>query len=192
MKRRLKIAALIFGLLFWPGPGVPGLGDLHRGRPAFRRRAPAGTHGQGHAPHRGRARHYRRRFQRRPRRHRHERTHVRVEKGTARVNFWPLLVGRISVRAAGADLVQIEVKPRLHPPPNTPPKFLPRFLSISAETRVRAAARHRRAERQARRVQRRQRRRHRRPQDHPDLRSNIIYRRAARRAPSASCARPTP
>ena len=42
-----------------------------------------------------------------------ERTHVRVEKGTARVNFWPLLVGRISVRDARADLVLIEVKPRL-------------------------------------------------------------------------------
>ena len=63
-----------------------------------------------------------------------ERTHVRVEKGSARINFWPLLVGRIAVRAAGADLVEVEVKRRLHPPPNTPPKFLPRFLSISAET----------------------------------------------------------
>ena len=29
-----------------------------------------------------------------------ERTRVRVEKGSASVNFWPLLVGRISVRAA--------------------------------------------------------------------------------------------
>ena len=30
-----------------------------------------------------------------------ELTHVRVEGGKARVNFWPLLVGRISVRARG-------------------------------------------------------------------------------------------
>ena len=30
--------------------------------------------------------------------------------------------------------MEIEVKRRLKPPPNTPPKFLPRFLSISAET----------------------------------------------------------
>ena len=63
-----------------------------------------------------------------------ERTRVRVEKGTASVNLLPLLVGRIAVRAAGADLVEIEVKRRLQPPPNVPPKFLPRFLSISAET----------------------------------------------------------
>jgi hypothetical protein len=63
-----------------------------------------------------------------------ERSHVRVEKGTARVSLLPLLVGRISVRAAGAELVEIEVKPRLQPPPNVPPKFLPRLLSISAET----------------------------------------------------------
>jgi len=63
-----------------------------------------------------------------------ERNHVRVEKGSARINFWPLLVGRIAVRAAGAELVEIEVKRRLHPPPKLPPKFLPRFLSISAET----------------------------------------------------------
>jgi len=64
----------------------------------------------------------------------HERSHVRVEKGSARVNFWPLLVGRIAVREARADLVQIEVRRRLTPPPDTTPKFLPRFLSISAES----------------------------------------------------------
>ena len=62
-----------------------------------------------------------------------ERTHVRVDKGTARVNVWPLLVGRIAVREARSDLVLIELKKRLRPPPKTPPKFLPRLLSISAE-----------------------------------------------------------
>jgi hypothetical protein len=62
-----------------------------------------------------------------------ERTHVRVDKGTARVNVWPLLVGRIAVREARSELVLIELKKRLRPPPKTPPKFLPRLLSISAE-----------------------------------------------------------
>ena len=62
-----------------------------------------------------------------------ERTHVRVDKGTARVNVWPLLVGRIAVRDARSDLVLIELKTRLHPPPDMTPKFLPRLLSISAE-----------------------------------------------------------
>jgi translocation and assembly module TamB len=62
-----------------------------------------------------------------------ERTHVRVDNGSARVNVWPLLVGRIAVRDARADAVLIELKPRLRPPPKTPPKFLPRLLSISAE-----------------------------------------------------------
>jgi translocation and assembly module TamB len=61
-------------------------------------------------------------------------THVRVENGGARVNFWPLLVGRIAVRRANADLVLVEVKPRPKDRPKTPPKFLPRFLSISAAT----------------------------------------------------------
>jgi translocation and assembly module TamB len=63
----------------------------------------------------------------------HELTHVLVENGRARVNFWPLLVGRISVRRAAADVVLIEVKPRPKDRPVTPPKFLPRFLSIGAE-----------------------------------------------------------
>jgi translocation and assembly module TamB len=63
----------------------------------------------------------------------HERTHVLVLKGSARVNFWPLLVGRISVRQANAEYVEIGVKRRLRPPPDTTPRFLPRFLSISAE-----------------------------------------------------------
>ena len=63
----------------------------------------------------------------------HERSHVYIENAAARVNFWPLLVGRISVRSAAADLVQIEVRRRIRPPPDTPPKFLPRLLSISAE-----------------------------------------------------------
>jgi translocation and assembly module TamB len=62
-----------------------------------------------------------------------ELTHVRVEGGKARINFWPLLVGRISVRRAEADLVLIEVKRRPKDRPKTPPKFMPRFLSISAE-----------------------------------------------------------
>ena len=63
----------------------------------------------------------------------HERSHVYIENASARVNFWPLLVGRISVRRADADLVQVEVRRRVRPPPDTPPKFLPRLLSISAE-----------------------------------------------------------
>jgi translocation and assembly module TamB len=63
----------------------------------------------------------------------HEVTHVRVVKGSARVNFWPLLVGRISVRSADAELVEITVKRRTRPRPTTPPKFMPRLLSISAE-----------------------------------------------------------
>jgi translocation and assembly module TamB len=64
----------------------------------------------------------------------HERSHVRVVNGSARVNFWPILVGRIAVREARADVVQIDVRRRLTPPPKIPPKFLPRLLSISAET----------------------------------------------------------
>ena len=58
---------------------------------------------------------------------------MRVEGGKARINFWPLLVGRISVRRAEADLVLVEVKRRPKDRPKTPPKFMPRFLSISAE-----------------------------------------------------------
>jgi len=63
----------------------------------------------------------------------HERSHVRVDQGAARVNFWPLLVGRISVRNARAESVLIEMRPRLTPPPDNTPRFLPRLLSISAE-----------------------------------------------------------
>jgi translocation and assembly module TamB len=63
----------------------------------------------------------------------HERSHVVVENAAVRVNFWPILVGRISVRSAEAEMVVIEVKRRLHPPPDSPPRFLPRLLSISAE-----------------------------------------------------------
>lgn len=63
----------------------------------------------------------------------HERAHTLVEKGTARVNFWPLLVGRISVQSTQGERVLIEVKPRLRPPPDTPARFLPRLLSIAAE-----------------------------------------------------------
>jgi translocation and assembly module TamB len=63
----------------------------------------------------------------------HELTHTTVIKGAARVNFWPLLVGRISVRRADAEHVEITVKKRTRPRPNTPPRFLPRLISISAE-----------------------------------------------------------
>ena len=63
----------------------------------------------------------------------HELSRTLVENGSARVNFWPLLVGRISVREARADQVQIDVKRRPKDRPKTPPKFMPRFLSISAE-----------------------------------------------------------
>jgi translocation and assembly module TamB len=64
---------------------------------------------------------------------RQELTNVIVDKGSARVNVWPLLVGRIAVRDARADQVLIEVKRRIRPKPDTPAKFLPRFLSIGAE-----------------------------------------------------------
>jgi translocation and assembly module TamB len=63
----------------------------------------------------------------------HERAHVRVEGGRATVNFWPILVGRIAANRAAADLVLVEVKPRLKPPVDPSNKFLPRLLSISAE-----------------------------------------------------------
>ena len=59
-------------------------------------------------------------------------THVRVDHGHARVNVWPLLVGRIAVRDAAADVVLVEVK-RHNRPPSQEQKFLPRFMSISAE-----------------------------------------------------------
>lgn len=63
----------------------------------------------------------------------HPVTHVLVENGHASVNFWPLLVGRLSVRHAEADLVLVEVKKRPKDRPITPPRFMPAFLSISAE-----------------------------------------------------------
>jgi translocation and assembly module TamB len=63
----------------------------------------------------------------------HTITHVRVENGQARVNFWPILVGRIAVRDARADLVLVEVKRRPKDYPKTTSKFLPRLLSIGAE-----------------------------------------------------------
>jgi autotransporter translocation and assembly factor TamB len=63
----------------------------------------------------------------------HELSHVRVGNGRARVNLWPILVGRISVRSAAADEVLIEVKRRPKDRPKTPARFLPRLLSISAE-----------------------------------------------------------
>ncbi len=63
----------------------------------------------------------------------HPVTHVLVENGRARVNFWPLLVGRLSVRRAQADFVLVEVKKRPKDRPISPPRFMPAFLSISAE-----------------------------------------------------------
>jgi translocation and assembly module TamB len=63
----------------------------------------------------------------------HEITHVVVLNGRARVNFWPLLVGRISVREAHSDSVEIQVKKRVRPKSTNPPKFMPRLMSISAE-----------------------------------------------------------
>lgn len=62
----------------------------------------------------------------------HEISNIVVVKGRARVNFWPLLVGRIAVREARADDVEITVKKRLRPKPKATPRFLPRLLSISA------------------------------------------------------------
>jgi translocation and assembly module TamB len=64
---------------------------------------------------------------------RQEVTNVIVDRGSARVNVWPLLVGRIAVRDARADQVSIEVKRRIRPKPDTAAKFMPRFLSIGAE-----------------------------------------------------------
>ena len=111
MKRRLKIAALIFGLfvllvlsfLAWVIYTEAGLRFAVARLPE--------KHGQGHAAASKTC------TARSPAASARdvstwisERTHVRVEKGTARVNFWPLLVGRIAVRGARADLVQIEVK----------------------------------------------------------------------------------
>jgi translocation and assembly module TamB len=63
------------------------------------------------------------------------RVRTRVENGTARVNVWPLLVGRIAVREARADLVHIEVG-RREPRPRNAPRFMPRLLSISARRAV--------------------------------------------------------
>lgn len=62
----------------------------------------------------------------------HELTDVVVDKGRARVNFWPLFVGRIAVHEAYADSVEITVKKRTRPKSKNPPRFLPRLLSISA------------------------------------------------------------
>ena len=81
----------------------------------------------------------------------HERSHVYIENAAARVNFWPLLVGRISVRSAAAPTwCEVEVRRRIRPPPNTPPKFLPRLLSISAERATAQQPGHHRAQRQTR------------------------------------------
>ena len=133
MKRRLKIAALSFGLfvllvlsfLGWVIYTEAGLRFAvshlpeKLGRVTLRIEDVRGTIAGGFSAARVNVN--------------HERSHVYIENASARVNFWPLLVGRISVRRADADLVQVEVKRRVRPPPDTPPKFLPRLLSISAE-----------------------------------------------------------
>jgi translocation and assembly module TamB len=133
IKRRLKIAALIFGLLVlillalltWVIYTEAGLRFAvarlpeHLGKVTLKIESVRGTIAGGFGAERVDIS--------------QERAHVRVENGSARVKFWPLLVGRISVREAAADVVLIEVKPRLHPPPDTTPRFLPRLLSISAE-----------------------------------------------------------
>jgi translocation and assembly module TamB len=132
MKRRLKIAALIFGLsvlallsfLAWIIYTEAGLRFAvarlpeHLGKVTLRIEKVSGTIAGGFSAERVDVD--------------HERAHVRVEHGSARVNFWPLLVGRIAVRDARADLVQIDVRRRLRPPVDAQSRFLPRLLSISA------------------------------------------------------------
>ena len=133
MKRRLKIAALIFGLLVllvilllaWVIYTEAGLRVAvarlpeKMGKVTLRIEEVRGTIAGGFSAVRVDVD--------------HELSHTHVEHGSARVNFWPLLVGRISVREARADLVQIDVRRRPKDRPKTPPKFLPRLLSISAE-----------------------------------------------------------
>ena len=133
MKRRLKIAALVFGslvlvvisLLAWVIYTEAGLRFAvarlpeKMGKVTLKIDDVKGTIAGG--------------FQARLVEVDHELTYVRVENGRARVNFWPILVGRISVRRADADLVVVQVKPRPKDRPKTPPRFLPRLLSISAE-----------------------------------------------------------
>jgi translocation and assembly module TamB len=133
MKRRLKIAALVFGslllvvvsLLAWIIYTEAGLRFAvarlpeKMGKVTLKIDDVRGTIAGG--------------FQARLVQVDHELTYVRVENGRARVNFWPILVGRISVRRADADLVLVQVKPRPKDRPKAPPRFLPRLLSISAE-----------------------------------------------------------
>ena len=134
MKRKLKIAALILGSLFlilvlllaWVIYTEPGLRFAVARLPAkigksmtLKIEAVRGTIAGGFSAERVIVD--------------HELTRTLVIKGSARVNFWPLLVGRISVREAHAEHVEITVKRRVKPRPKTPAKFLPRFLSISAE-----------------------------------------------------------
>jgi translocation and assembly module TamB len=133
MKRRLKIAALVFGslvvvvisLLAWVIYTEAGLRFAvarlpeQMGKVTLKIQDVQGTIAGG--------------FKARLVEVDHELTYVRVENGSARVNFWPILVGRISVRRADADLVLVQVKPRPKDRPKTPARFLPRFLSISAE-----------------------------------------------------------
>ena len=112
MKRRLKIAALVFGslvlvlisLLAWVIYTEAGLRFAvarlpeRMGKVTLKIADVRGTIAGG--------------FEARLVEVDHELTYVRVEHGRARVNFWPILVGRISVRRADADLVLVQVKPR--------------------------------------------------------------------------------
>ena len=136
MKRRLKIAALVFGLLLllscaflaWVIYTEAGLRFAVARLPE--------RMGKVTLQHRGRARHDRRRIRRRPRRHR-SRAHVTCASrtATARVNFWPLLVGpHRGARRAGRVSCRSTSSGGRSRHPKTPPKFLPRLLSISAET----------------------------------------------------------
>jgi translocation and assembly module TamB len=133
MKRRLKIAALVFGslvfilvsLLAWVIYTEAGLRFVvarlpeKMGKVTLKIENVEGTIAGGFSAHLVEVD--------------HDLTFVRVENGRARVNFWPILVGRISVRRADADRVLVQVKPRPKDRPKLPPKFMPRLLSVSAE-----------------------------------------------------------
>lgn len=62
----------------------------------------------------------------------HERVHLVVEQGHARLAIAPLLWQTIDVPEARARSVLIEVRPRRRPPDDSPPRFLPRLLRIDA------------------------------------------------------------
>ena len=136
MKRRLKIAALIFGLLL---PGLLAfLAWVLYTEAGLRFAVARLPERMGKVTLRieGRPRHDRRRFRRRPRRHRSANaSHVRVEKGSARVNLLAAAGGaHLGARRAAPTSCRSRSSAGCTRHPNTPPKFLPRFLSISAET----------------------------------------------------------